>query len=145
MKKLSVMALAVALMGTMLLTGTDANAWTRYSGFTVNVTPAVFTGVTTRSGYSRPCMLHSKVHFNVHNWVRRYTKFRAKVDFYGGSWTCSGTFYTDYPGAKFYSWTYETQYQGCWASRPQKASYLTVTWCYGRHCRPRKPFYKCSY
>lgn len=123
------------LAGTLAMLPEDATAWRNRGYFNVHVLGHRFHAVAVRNGSFRDntqCVLKVKVKF----WspTSYYHRWQAKVVMDNGAWIRTPVFFNMGYGQRIYNYTFDTSYQGCWATRYHAVSHLKVSGCMGQGC-----------
>ncbi|MBC8343797.1 MAG: hypothetical protein H8E61_07435 [Bacteroidetes bacterium] len=113
----------------------DGGEWTSSRDFDVTLYGNNFHTVILTSYPSYPCEVHVKVKFYAPN--NEYYRFQLKVTLESGAWLRSEVFYNSTWGEREFTWSYNTDSQGCWGQSYQAPSYLNVHGCEGYDCPVR--------
>ena len=130
------LVLGALLAATLTLIPTEAHAWTRSANFKVWRGGYQFTKVIAKSGTlaHTKCMVEITVQFKAP--TSAYSAFRARVRFKRGAWVRTPVFNNRIQGKRQYTYSWDTSKDGCWAARPQKPDFLTVSSCHQPGCTP---------
>lgn len=139
----AVIAMSIALLGWSLLetTAVAAASWWHEAPLKVKAHDHQFYRVTANA---IGCEVRVRLHLDAP--AERYRdsepslnhyRFVAQLKMSGGDKFVSKVLNNRQPGPRVFSFTHDSQLDGCWAQQPKRIRKVNIHSCHGPRCKPR--------